>query len=349
MISESEISFGALADRGLRRRCETALASFRQVRPQRQPPDESSTRKTAVITLSTNRQQPARPSDAEFPGTSFTDNGTGLERNFLREISRQPMLTPAEEASLGERVRAGNDAARERLVMSHLRLVVRLAFDYAGLGVPVADLISEGSVGLMRATELFDPAFGARFSTYATVWIRKHIRCALTRQSRLVRLPAGVVQGTARVKSAEDRLRRKLGRQPTDAELSEDTGILRDQIDYFRNATDQCCVSLDAASASDGDGPTLAETLADEQAEPPDETLARQSDRDYAEALLAQLRPRDARVLRLRFGLDDGCERSLEEVARRVGLARQRVHQIEAASLIWLRNRARLAELNFPE
>jgi RNA polymerase primary sigma factor len=343
MISESETTIGARADRTVRRRAETTLPSLRQVRPQRQPPDEASTRKPAAIAVSTNRRQPAQFADAEFA------EGAGPERIFLREVSRQPILTQAEEASLGERARAGDDVARERLVMSHLRLAVRLAFDYAGLGLPVADLISEGSLGLMRATALFDPAFGTRFSTYATVWIKKHIRCALTHQSRLVRLPPRVVQGAARVKSAEDSLGRKLGRQPTDAELSEETEIIRDQIEYFRKAADQCCVSLDGASAPHGDGPTLAETLADEQVEPPDETLARRSDRAYAEALLAQLRPRDARVLRLRFGLDDGCERSLEEVARSVGLVRQRVHQIEAASLNWLRNRARLVELNFPE
>ena len=341
MISESETSVGARADRTVRRRAKTTLASLRRVRPQRQPPDEATTRKPAATALSTNRRQ--RPQfAAEFA------EGAG-ERIFLREVGRQPILTPAEEASLGERARAGDDAAREQLVMSHLRLVVRLAFDYAGLGLPVADLISEGSLGLMRATALFDPAFGTRFSTYATVWIKKHIRCALTRLSRLVRLPPRVVQGAARVKSAEDCLRRKLGRQPTDAELSEETEIIRNQIEYFRNAAEQCCVSLDGASAPDGDGPTLAETLADEQAEPPDETSARRSDRAYTEALLAQLRPRDARVLRLRYGLDDGCERSLEEVAQSVGLVRQRVYQIEAASLNWLRNRARLAELNFPE
>jgi RNA polymerase primary sigma factor len=349
MISETETSVGTRADPGVRRRRETRLAFSRQVRPQRQLPDELLTRQPAASTVSTNRRKSAPPSDAKFEDTRFTDEGGGLDRIFLREVSRQPMLTQAEETSLAQSARAGNDAARERLVMSHLRLVVRLAFDYAGLGLPVADLIGEGNLGLMRATALFDPAFGARFSTYATLWIKKHIRYALTRQSRLVRLPTDVVYGAARIKSAEDRLRTKLGRQPTDAELSEDTEILRDQMDHFRNAAEQCCVSLDVASAPDGDGPNLAETLADEQAEPPDETLAQKSDRAYAEALLAQLGPRDARVLRLRFGFDDGCERSLEEVARSVGLVRQRVHQIEAASLSSLRNRARLAELNFPE
>jgi RNA polymerase sigma factor (sigma-70 family) len=355
MISESETSIGApapaSADPTVRRRGDTMLTFSRQVRPRRQPQPsgESRTRKPATIAVSANPRNPGRLYDPDFAGLRFTEAGAGPEPSFLQEVNRQPMLTAAEEASLSERVQAGSDAARERLVMSHLRLVVKLAFGYAGLGLPVADLISEGSLGLMRATALFNPAFGTRFSTYATVWVKKHIRDALTRQSRLVRLPASVVYGAARIKSAEDRLRRKLGRPPTDAELSEDTEILREQIDSLRDATEQCCVSLDGVSAPDGEGPTLAETLADDQAEPPDETLARRSDRDYAEALLAQLRPREARVLRLRFGLDDGCERSLEEVARCVGLARQRVHQIEAASLSWLRNRARLAELNFPE
>ena len=349
MISETETSVGTRANTRARGRRETRLAFSRQVRARRKAPDELPSREPAASTVSTNRRQSSCPSNAEFGNTSFTDEGGGPERAFLREVNRQPMLTAAEETSLAERVRAGNDAARERLVMSHLRLVVRLAFEYAGLGLPVGDLIGEGSLGLMRATELFDPAFGARFSTYATVWIKKHIRCALTRQSRLVRLPTGVVYGAARIRSAEDRLRTKLGRPPTDAELSEDTEIIRDQMEHFRHAADQCSVSLDVTSTPDGDGLTLAETLLDEQAESPDETLAQKSDCAYAEALLAQLGPRDARVLRLRFGLDDGCERSLEEVARSVGLVRQRVYQIETASLIYLRNRARLAELNFPE
>ena len=170
-----------------------------------------------------------------------------------------------------------------------------------------------------------------------------------TNQSRLVRLPPRVVECAARVKTAEARLGAELGRPPTDAELADDTDLVRHLIHHLRSAGVQYYVSLHSAAGPDDDGPTLAESLADENAEPPDEALARRGDREYAEELLATLKPRDARVLRLRFGLDDGCERSLEEVGRNVGLVRQRVQQIEAAALALLRTRARLAELNFQQ
>ncbi len=268
-----------------------------------------------------------------------------LLRLYLRDALQEGMLTPDEEMELGRRALAGDQAARERLVLSHLRLGMRIAFDYNGLGLSLADLISEGNLGLMRAASSFNPAIGARFATYATVWIKQRIRRALTNQSRLVRLPPHIADCVTRVKSAEARLARELGRLPTDAELADDTDLVRHLIHQLRDAGVQHYVALDSPAGLDEDGPTLAESLAHEDAESPDETLARRSDREYVETLLASLKPREAQVLRLRFGLDDGCERSLEEVGRSIGLVRQRVQQIEAASLGRLRTRARLGDL----
>jgi RNA polymerase primary sigma factor len=267
-----------------------------------------------------------------------------LLRLYLRDIAAQPLLTSQEEAELGRRARAGNDAARERLALSHLRLVVRIAFDYQGLGLPVCDLISEGNLGLLHAATLFDPAVGARFATYAAVWIKQRIRRALTNQSRLVRLPPNVVECVLRVKAAEVRLGAELGRAPTDDELAEDTDLVRQLIHQLRRAGVQSYIPLHSAPAPE-EGLPLAETLADENAQAPDDQLSRQSDREFLEQLLATLKPRDARVLRLRFGLENGTERSLQEVGRTVGLVRQRVQQIEVASLTKLRTRARLARL----
>jgi len=227
--------------------------------------------------------------------------------------------------------------------LSNLRLVIRIAGGYRSYGLPLPDLISEGNLGLLRAARLFNPAFGARFGTYASAWIKQRIRRALSNQSRLVRLPLGVVECLSRVRQAESRLVAELGRDPTDHELAADTELVTYLIHRLRAVAHQCYVSLDAPASADGDGSTLGEVLPDEAVEAPDETLARAGDCEYMRGLLTTLTPREQRVLRLRYGFDDGCERSMEDVGRTLGVVRQRVQQIESAALAKLRKRARNA------
>ena len=260
---------------------------------------------------------------------------------YMREALREPLLERDEEFALGQRARAGDAAARERLVLANLRLVVRLAHDYRSYGLPVPDLISEGNLGLWRAAELFNPDFGVRFATYAATWIKQRIRRALSNQSRLVRLPLGVVECVSRLRTAEHRFQAEFGRTPTDDELATDTELVSYLIHRLRQVALQSYVSLDAPVSTDDDSPGLSESLADESAATPDESLAQSSDREFVRRLLTTLPPRDQRVLRLRYGFDDGCERSMEEVGRILGVVRQRVQQIEAAALLKLRKRAR--------
>jgi RNA polymerase primary sigma factor len=265
---------------------------------------------------------------------------------YLRDILPIPLLTADEELELGYQARLGQAEAREKLVVSHLRLVIHLAFEYRGLGQALPDLISEGNIGLMLAAERFDPAFGARFSTYATVWIKQRMRRALSNHSRLVRLPLGVVESMARIKVAEERLLAVLGRAPTEFEMAQNTDLGPNLIRRLRETAVQSYVPLDTARP-DSDGLDLAQTLADPQTEAPSEALEREEERVALLQLLSVLEPRAAQVIRLRFGLEDGRARTLEEVGRSLGLVRQRVQQIEAATLQRLRKRSRLAGLQF--
>ncbi|HXJ61788.1 MAG TPA: RNA polymerase sigma factor RpoD/SigA [Verrucomicrobiae bacterium] len=265
---------------------------------------------------------------------------------YLRDILPIPLLTADEEHELGYQARAGNETARERLVVSHLRLVVHLAFEYRGLGQALPDLISEGNIGLMLAAERFDPEFGARFATYAIAWVKQRMRRALSNHSRLVRLPLGVVESVARIKAAEERLLAVLGRSPTEFEMAQDTDLGPDLIRRLRQAGAQTYVPLDTARV-DGEGLDLAQTLADPQTAAPSDALEHEEERVALHQLLTMLEPRAAQIIRLRFGLDDGRARTLEEVGTMLGLVRQRVQQIEAATLQRLRKRSRMAGLQF--
>jgi len=300
----------------------------------------------APVAIRAGRAHPPRGQAAPPPASSDEDF---LLRLYFRDALSTPLLTPDEELQLGRRAHRGDPAARERLVLANLRLVVRIAFEYQGFGLAVADLINEGNLGLMRAVELFNPDLGARLAPYAAAWIKQRIRRALSNQSRLVRLPLGLVECAARVRNAEARLHAELGRAPTDAELAEDVELVHFVIHRLRGHASQTYVPLDApaspGSDSDTDAPSLAEALSDPEADTPDEALASKSDRLYVESLLGTLEPRERQILRLRFGLDHGGGQSLEQVGQTLGVVRQRVQQIEAAALLKLRKRARLSML----
>ncbi|MEY2408788.1 MAG: polymerase primary sigma factor [Verrucomicrobiota bacterium] len=264
---------------------------------------------------------------------------------YFRDASQTALLTPDEETQLGRRAHRGDALAQERLILANLRLVIRIAFEYQGYGLPVADLVSEGNMGLMRAVELYNPDRGARLAPYAAAWIKQRIRRALSNQSRIVRLPMNVVECAARVRVAESRLRGELGRDPTEAELAQDTDLVHFVLRRLREFASQSYLPLDGPSSGDDESPPLADALADTRSTTPDDALVAQDDRECLAQLLDTLAPREQEVLRLRFGLDHGDRLSLEEVGEVMGVVRQRVQQIEAAALLKLRKRAQMAEI----
>ncbi len=255
---------------------------------------------------------------------------------YLAEIGQAPLLTPAEEVRLGRRAQAGDREAVHALVHHNLRLVVNVAKKYQNLGMALLDLVQEGSVGLMRAAEKFDPSRGFRFSTYATWWIRQAILRALNEQSRLVRLPEYLQGRRALVDGARDDLRERLGRTPSDAEVAKATGFPLEQVSGLTQAS-RPVASLDAPLSEDGEL-ALGDLIRDN--DPGAEEVALLEDRRAAIAqALAVLEEREREVIRLRFGLDgDGRERTLEEVGRVLSLTRERIRQVENKALRRLRH-----------
>lgn len=256
---------------------------------------------------------------------------TDAYRLYLREIGVLPLLTREEEAALGRRVRRGDAVARERMIQGNLRLVVKIARDYEGLGVPLLDLIAEGNVGLMRAVDKFDPERGAKLSVYASFWIKQSIRRALGNQSRTVRVPIHIHAKLVGLERAARQLQDLLGRAPTDAELSHETRLAPARLARIKRVS-MSCASLDAPLGEEGES-SLADVVPDEEARNPYEHLAGGSMRDLLGEMVGSLNSREAFILRRRFGLDDGEERTLEEVARELGLTRERIRQIQQGAL----------------
>jgi RNA polymerase primary sigma factor len=254
---------------------------------------------------------------------------------YLREVGEVALLTPQEEVELAARIRGGDDGARDRMIRANLRLVVKMAREYDGLGLPLLDLINEGNIGLMRAVEKFDPAKGAKFSSYSSWWIRQALRRALANQSKTIRLPSHVVDKLCRLRRASLKLLEELGREPTDEELGEELGYTAARVAALKSAAIRPA-SLDM-SLSDDDTSQLADVLPDERVEHPSKGLDERSTVDLLRKLMAKLDERESRILEYRFGLDGGMERTLEEVGRKFGVTRERIRQLQNAALTKLR------------
>ena len=258
-------------------------------------------------------------------------------RLYMREIGQVPLLTIKEEVALAKRIKRGDAAAREHMIKANLRLVVKIARDYENYGLPLLDLISEGNIGLMKAVERFDPNKGAKLSTYAAWWIKQAIKRALADQGKTIRLPVHVVDKLFHIRKAETKLVELLGREPTDLEISEETGLRADQVRDYRKAS-VAPTSLDA-KLGDDDTNRVADIVADPNAEAPWQQAVEDSDNAILGEVIRTLSPREQTILKLRFGLAGDDEKTLEEVGEQFGVTRERIRQIQDEALKKLRKR----------
>ena len=265
---------------------------------------------------------------------SSYDGDTAIKL-YLREIGQVKLLTPQEEIDLAARIKKGDKKAREQMIKANLRLVVKIARDYEGIGLPLLDLISEGNIGLMKAVERFDPAKGGKLSTYGSWWIKQSIKRALANQSKTIRLPVHLVDKISKMRRTAMRLQEELGREPTDDELGMELGITATRVAQMRMAAIRPA-SLDAP-IGDEDSNNFAEVVEDESADTPYEQLEEKTVTRMLQEMVKTLDPREATILRARFGLDGGAQKTLEEVGQKFGVTRERVRQIQNIALKKLR------------
>ena len=254
---------------------------------------------------------------------------------YLREIGQVKLLTPLEEIELAARIKKGDKKAREQMIKANLRLVVKIAHDYEGYGLPLLDLISEGNIGLMKAVERFDPSKGGKLSTYGAWWIKQSIKRALANQSKTIRLPVHLVDKIAKMRRLAMKLQEEIGREPTDDELAAEMGIPVHRVAQMRTAAIRPA-SLDAPIGDDNAN-TFGEIVQDENADTPYEHLEEKTVTKMLREMVKTLDPREETILRFRFGLDGGYEKTLEEVGQKFGVTRERVRQIQNIALRKLR------------
>jgi RNA polymerase primary sigma factor len=278
---------------------------------------------------------------SEKPGRSATveqgtDHGDPAYTLYLREIGQTPLLSPEEELALARQIQAGDESARERMIKANLRLVVKIARDYEGCGVPLLDLINEGNIGLMKAVERFDPDRGAKLSTYGAWWIKQAILRALSNQSKTIRLPVHVGDKLLHLNRAAVRLEAVLGREPSNEELAGELGLTSARVAALRRAA-LTPASLDAP-ISDGDGKRFDEIVGDEKGGTPYAQLEEKTTLAMLREMLDSLPERERTILDYRFGLDGEGEKTLEEVGQRFGVTRERIRQIQNIALETLRD-----------
>lgn len=257
-------------------------------------------------------------------------------RLYLREIGKIPLLNAEEELALAKRVVAGDKRAKDQMAEANMRLVVSIAKRYVGRGLDLLDLIQEGNTGLLRAVEKFDPDKGFKFSTYATWWIRQAITRAIADQARTIRIPVHMVETINKLLRTQRRLTQELNREPSNEEIAKEMEIEVEKVEHIMKIK-QDISSLDASVRDDEEDSVLGDFIEDEDTVTPEESAAGQLLKEQVKGLLGSLTEREQKILKLRFGLEDGKSHTLEEVGQEFSVTRERIRQIEAKALAKLR------------
>ena len=272
------------------------------------------------------------------PQTFFDDVSDDSVRLYLREIGKIPLLNAEEELALAQKVVAGDKRAKDQMAEANMRLVVSIAKRYSGRGLDFLDLIQEGNTGLLRAVEKFDPDKGFKFSTYATWWIRQAITRAIADQARTIRIPVHMVETINKLLRTQRRMTQDLNREPTIEELAKELEMEPEKVEYVMKIK-QDIHSLDAGVGRDGDDEdsVLGDFIEDEDAASPEDSAANQLLKEQVQDILGVLTEREQKIVKMRFGLEDGKSHTLEEVGQEFAVTRERIRQIEAKALTKLR------------
>ena len=257
-------------------------------------------------------------------------------RLYLREIGKIPLLTAEEELTLAHKVVEGDKRAKDKMAEANMRLVVSIAKRYVGRGLDLLDLIQEGNTGLLRAVEKFDPDKGFKFSTYATWWIRQAITRAIADQARTIRIPVHMVETINKLLRTQRRLTQELNREPTNEEIAKEMDIEVEKVEHIMKIK-QDIHSLDQSVRDDEEDSVLGDFVEDEDTITPEESATNQLLKEQVKDLLGSLSEREQKIIRLRFGLEDGKSHTLEEVGQEFSVTRERIRQIEAKALAKLR------------
>ena len=268
----------------------------------------------------------------------FDDASDDSVRLYLREIGKIPLLNAEEELALAQRVVAGEKKAKDKMAEANMRLVVSIAKRYSGRGLDFLDLIQEGNTGLLRAVEKFDPDKGFKFSTYATWWIRQAITRAIADQARTIRIPVHMVETINKLLRTQRRMTQELNREPTIEELGKELEMEPEKVEYVMKIK-QDITSLDAGVGRDGDDEdsVLRDFIEDEDGVTPEESASSQLLKEQVQAILSSLSDREQKIIKMRFGLENGKSHTLEEVGQEFAVTRERIRQIEAKALSKLR------------
>ena len=268
--------------------------------------------------------------------TYLDDIADDSVRLYLREIGKIPLLNAEEELALANRVVAGEKEAKDQMAEANMRLVVSIAKRYVGRGLDLLDLIQEGNTGLLRAVEKFDPDKGFKFSTYATWWIRQAITRAIADQARTIRIPVHMVETINKLLRTQRRLTQELNREPTNTEIAKEMEIDEAKVEHIMKIK-QDISSLDASIRDDEEESVLSDFIEDEDTITPEESATGSLLKEQVKDMLGALTEREQKIIKLRFGLEDGKQHTLEEVGQEFSVTRERIRQIEAKALAKLR------------